>query len=205
MSAFDQIQFEMPARLIELETRVQQLEAALSQMRGEPVPPAFGLWMLRTQALPTLAAEGTATTAAATVTTAAAAADNNVVEIDPALFKTRKMPRGPMPPATFPTAAPLTIDAALLELASIRTTPAHFKVVSALEENYPGIMHRITGMWQAPQARGPLRSYVKKLLDEEYGPRHGFDPAAVTELKMLTSILAEQERETRWGMAPEAA
>lgn len=308
MSPHDHHDVAIPARMEQLEDRVQWLETTLERVLGErsarrtpdayeqvsthtssaahALPgvsaAAFDLWMLRTQSMPAISVP------------LSLSGQNSVVEIDPALFKTRKMPQADastvididpalfktrkMPcaqdPATssdpalhFPqvtiarrldrtqplsavvqiappaevesmsfTAAFSTLDAKVTEAAAsecmippvflsgapvlnidpelLDDAPARgaqesasagpaamFNQPSALEHHYPSILQKITALW----CSGEARNYLKKLVDDDRGARHGFDPAAMMELRMLTSILAQHEREARWGTMPVAA
>ena len=114
-----------------------------------------------------------------------------------------------IPPVYLSGAPVLHLDPALLDDApprgaqeSASAGPAAMRnQPSALEQHYPSILQKITGLW----CSGEARNYLKKLVDDDRGARHGFDPAAMMELRMLTSILAQHEREAGFGTMPVAA
>jgi len=92
-------------------------------------------------------------------------------------------------------APPVTIDAALIDLAFARPAPELIEVRSALEDSYPHLLERITATWGQPEA---LR-FLRRLIVDDRGSRQGFPFDVMSELLTLSSLAESPAEPMRLG------
>ncbi len=83
----------------------------------------------------------------------------------------------------------------LIDAATARTKAAKLEVRSAIEDQYPSILQKITAIWRSPEIHG----YLKKLIVDDRGDRNGFDPAVMSELIALSGVLEQPARANEWS------
>lgn len=98
------------------------------------------------------------------------------------------------PPVSLSSAPVLEIQPELIDRAFAPPKPCKIDVSSALEERHPSILQKLVAIWRQPEAA----PYLKKLILDDRGTRHGFDPAVMSELLLLNGML-EQPAARGWN------
>jgi len=89
----------------------------------------------------------------------------------------------------------MALNPELIDAAFARPKAVHLDVRCSLEEQYPSIAQKITAIWRSPEIHG----YLKKLIVDDRGDRNGFDPAVMSELIALSSLLEQPARASEWS------
>ena len=87
----------------------------------------------------------------------------------------------------------LEIDPDLLGASARRPAADDIDCHAVLEDQHPSILQKITSTWRTPEAR----AYLHKLLVDDRSNRTGFDPAVMSELLLLSSLLEEPKPDAK--------
>ena len=175
-------------RLARLEDRVAELEAALTRALGMQGLVPSAEHFAKTQKLSTLALQEEAgqpasSSAGLGITAAFATLDSRVAAAADFESSLRKLPDLSH---VVPIEASLIDEAFVPKVeARLRNAPDTHCIRSTLEELHPSLLKRISEIWQTNECYG----YLKKLIIDDRGDRHGFDPNVMSELLLLSQIL----------------
>ena len=185
-------------RLARLEARVAELEAALARALGTQDLTPSAEHFAKTQKLSTMAwTEENEPVAPKSdsmgLTAAFATLDTRIAAASDFESSLRKAPD---------LSHVVPIDASLIDEAFVpkvearaRTRSSTRRIRSSVEELHPGLLKRISLIWQSRECY----EYLKKLIIDDRGDRNGFDPNVMSELLFLTQILEATESKDAWA------
>ncbi len=185
-------------RLARLEARVAELEAALERALGKQDLTPSAEHFAKTQKLSTLAwheeNEPVAPKSDSMGLTAAfATLDSRLMAASDFESSLRKAPD---------LSHVVPIDASLIDEAFVpkvearaRTRQATRRIRCSIEELHPGLLKRISAIWQSTECY----EYLKRLIIDDRGDRNGFDPNVMSELLFLSQILEATTSRDAWA------